>query len=562
MVDYADSTPLIRDPLPPHVDINRLYREAPCGGPAGGGANGSTSEAGGGADYTKTAGVTTTPAAAASLRAERQRGFVERVRHFLERLRVLQRPKVNRLFHPSAVDAKSLRADPIMSRQYLGLDWESHGHWDEPFFFVQIADPQLGMVKADGPVGGAVWEIESERLARVVGIVNRLRPKFLLVTGDMTHAPPGHEFYEGQVVAARQLLGKVSETIPVLYCPGNHDLGDAAGGTDDESDYVRRFGADYYSFWCGGVRGLVLNTHLWASASANPERRRAQERWLDQELEVAQLNAHHLIVIGHHPWFLEDPHEEVHPIWTPIPRDTRLRWLAKMGHCKVKFLLSGHCHRNYQARVRRPIVPNTPPRSTAAAAPLASAATTTTAAHAASGGEALLPPRDDSGDAGLLPSSSSSLSPGRALLSAPAADGGINASGNSIGNGPSSSSVAAAAAAAAAPRGLDSRRCEAEAEGEGKEAGVSTETAEREARAGGDVDSEDAPGSISDDDEDEDTDTSEEIDMRSVVTSSCTAPLGPDPPGFRVVRVLSRRIEHEYYDLESPPQEVDLGGEG
>lgn len=31
-----------------------------------------------------------------------------------------------------------------------------------------------------------------------------------------------------------------------------------------------RFGADYYSFWFGGVRGLVLNTHLWASSSANP----------------------------------------------------------------------------------------------------------------------------------------------------------------------------------------------------------------------------------------------------------------------------------------------------
>lgn len=38
---------------------------------------------------------------------------------------------------------------------------------------------------------------------------------------------------------------------------------------------------------------------------------------------------------GHHPWFLEDPYEAVHPIWTPIPRETRLRWLAKMGHCKV-----------------------------------------------------------------------------------------------------------------------------------------------------------------------------------------------------------------------------------
>lgn len=44
------------------------------------------------------------------------------------------------------------------------MDWESQGHWDEPFFFIQIADPQLGMVKADGPIGGAVWEVrERER---------------------------------------------------------------------------------------------------------------------------------------------------------------------------------------------------------------------------------------------------------------------------------------------------------------------------------------------------------------------------------------------------------------
>ena len=39
---------------------------------------------------------------------------------------------------------------------------------------------------------------------------------------------------------------------------------------------------------------------------------------------------------GHHPWFLRDPYEDEHPTWTPIPMETRLRWLAKMGHCKVR----------------------------------------------------------------------------------------------------------------------------------------------------------------------------------------------------------------------------------
>ena len=44
------------------------------------------------------------------------RDYPERVRHYLGRLRVLPRPKVNRLFHGSATDAKCLRADPIMRR--------------------------------------------------------------------------------------------------------------------------------------------------------------------------------------------------------------------------------------------------------------------------------------------------------------------------------------------------------------------------------------------------------------------------------------------------------------
>lgn len=33
-----------------------------------------------------------------------------------------------------------------------------------------------------------------------------------------------------------------------------------------------RFGADYFSFWWGGMRGLVLNTSLWADPDANPVR--------------------------------------------------------------------------------------------------------------------------------------------------------------------------------------------------------------------------------------------------------------------------------------------------
>lgn len=46
--------------------------------------------------------------------------------------------------------------------------------------------------------------------------------------------------------------------------------------------------------------------------------------------------------------------------------------------------------------------------------------------------------------------------------------------------------------------------------------------------------------------------------MHSIVTSSCTAPLGPDPPGLRILRAYSGRIEHEYFALESVPSHVEL----
>lgn len=148
---------------------------------------------------------------------------------------------------------------------------------------------------------------------------------------------------------------------------------------------------------------------------------------------------------------------------------------------QVKFILSGHCHRNYEARVRRPIVPKTPPRSTAVVVAPPPAAVTTTD-HATSG--------DDSNHGDLLPPSTGGE------LSAPAADEGIITS-------TSKGTSSAAQAGVGNPR----REAEAETEGNVTEAGARTEavalteTTEREARAGGDVDSEDAPGSISDNDE-------------------------------------------------------------
>lgn len=82
-----------REPFPAHVNLFRLRREFM------GNTGGAGKECG---DMGR------------DPRHERQKALVVRVKHYLERLGLLQRPKVLRLFHSSAVDTKCLKADPIM----------------------------------------------------------------------------------------------------------------------------------------------------------------------------------------------------------------------------------------------------------------------------------------------------------------------------------------------------------------------------------------------------------------------------------------------------------------
>lgn len=56
-----------------------------------------------------------------------------------------------------------------------------------------------------------------------------------------------------QVTSARRTLAKVSETIPVLFCPGKKDVGPKADVSDyikryNVSDYIIRYKATYHNF--------------------------------------------------------------------------------------------------------------------------------------------------------------------------------------------------------------------------------------------------------------------------------------------------------------------------
>uniref|UniRef100_A0A3P9LVX9 Calcineurin-like phosphoesterase domain containing 1 n=1 Tax=Oryzias latipes TaxID=8090 RepID=A0A3P9LVX9_ORYLA len=82
-------------------------------------------------------------------------------------------------------------------RTFSGLTRDAEHRWTGPFYFIQAADPQLGLMKAwkDGNCdgGGDEWTEEVELTKQAVEAVNRLRPKprFMVLCGDLVHSMPG-----------------------------------------------------------------------------------------------------------------------------------------------------------------------------------------------------------------------------------------------------------------------------------------------------------------------------------------------------------------------------------
>eukprot|EP00595_Chromulina_sp_UTEXLB2642_P002349 CAMPEP_0196767934 /NCGR_PEP_ID=MMETSP1095-20130614/42143_1 /TAXON_ID=96789 ORGANISM="Chromulina nebulosa, Strain UTEXLB2642" /NCGR_SAMPLE_ID=MMETSP1095 /ASSEMBLY_ACC=CAM_ASM_000446 /LENGTH=274 /DNA_ID=CAMNT_0042136805 /DNA_START=1656 /DNA_END=2477 /DNA_ORIENTATION=+ len=142
-------------------------------------------------------------------------------------------------------------------------------------------------------------------------------------------------------------MARVSDTIPVLYVPGSTDIGEHP--TKESIDnYNRYFGADYFGFWFGGVRCLILNSCLLRHPEDLPDHTKLQDEWFDEEIEIAKLSSTHLLIFTNHPWFINHAEEDdtIESLQFVIPKEIRLKWLKKLRHSKVKYLYSGNYRKN------------------------------------------------------------------------------------------------------------------------------------------------------------------------------------------------------------------------
>lgn len=208
----------------------------------------------------------------------------------------------------------------------------------EPFFFVQASDPQFGMYTAnkDFRQETANWEF-------VIASVNRLKPAFLVVTGDLTNQDGNAD----QIAEYQRINKNLNPAIHLYSVPGNHDVANEPT-PETLAAYRKRYGPDYYSFSEAGIYGIVLNSSLFKAPGKVAADAAKQEAWLEQELGKARASGTPVVVFQHIPFFLEKADEPDQ--YFNIPAATRQRILTLLKANGVHYVFAGHYHRNSWGR--------------------------------------------------------------------------------------------------------------------------------------------------------------------------------------------------------------------
>ncbi|XP_074052544.1 serine/threonine-protein phosphatase CPPED1 isoform X1 [Macrotis lagotis] len=227
---------------------------------------------------------------------------------------------------------------------------EKELQWKSPFYFIQGADPQFGLMKAwalgDCSNCGDEWKEEIRLTEQAIQAINKLdpKPKFFVLCGDLVHAMPGTLWRENQTKDLKKVLKDINKEIPLVFVSGNHDIGNVPTA-EAIDEYHQTWGDDYFSFWVGGVLFLVLNSQLYVDSSKCPNLKQAQDQWLDIQLAMAkQRKCKHAIVFQHIPLFLKNANEE--DDYFNISKPVRQELMDKFIDAGIKAVFSGHYHRN------------------------------------------------------------------------------------------------------------------------------------------------------------------------------------------------------------------------
>lgn len=202
-----------------------------------------------------------------------------------------------------------------------------------------MSDPQFGMFAKNQN-----FTQETANFKFAIANANRLRPKFVVVTGDLVnrHGDPQ------QIAEYKRLLQTFHSGITVYSVPGNHDVGNVP--TPETIDaYRKAIGPDYYTFKTDDILGVILDSNLIRSPEGDPQDAKRQEEWLVNVLQQAKSDPQRQIVVFQHiPYFLKSADEKDQ--YFNIPQPARRKYLDLLESAGVRYVYAGHYHRNAIAK--------------------------------------------------------------------------------------------------------------------------------------------------------------------------------------------------------------------
>jgi 3',5'-cyclic AMP phosphodiesterase CpdA len=190
------------------------------------------------------------------------------------------------------------------------------------------------------------FEWDAAQYRRAVQVVNGLRPAFVMIGGDLVDDPNAQD----QIDEFQRITAGIDDDIPVRWVPGNHDIAFDFKVPTPESigAYRSVFGADHYGFVHDDWLFVALNTPVFDRPEHVPDELETQMSFLGDQLERAAHGGLQVVLIGHHPLFLESE-DEPDNYWN-IPNAQRKPIMDLIHSHDVKIGFAGHWHRNNQAR--------------------------------------------------------------------------------------------------------------------------------------------------------------------------------------------------------------------
>ena len=261
------------------------------------------------------------------------------------------------------------------------------------FLFIQMADPQFGMYEHFSKLTNKEIEyirnvkgmnildthdlsglnFEIENFNKAIDIANFIKPKFVIICGDMINSTEQDNQYQNFI----KICDRLSKDIKIYFAPGNHDIDNQEITKDSLENYRKSFGNDQYYFDYNNYRFIVINSnvtfnpynqidksdviffdqlkHINAVAIYSiprkdldalnqlPDEWEKQLNFLKTTLKESN-NIKNKVVFLHHPLFINSPYEENNFISIHKPHRNIL--LSLFDLYGVNFVFAGHWHRN------------------------------------------------------------------------------------------------------------------------------------------------------------------------------------------------------------------------